>query len=125
MVVNAIVALPVMGAAPPWPRAPPASSLLAGLRKPPLQGVRHWSPGRMAGQKMGFFEGHAGRDIKGGCVTASASNGRRVSTWKSASAGHSQATAHVGSGPNGDHAGHCGEVIVGVSATRKKGVSGE
>src|SRR5712691_4682947 len=90
MVVNAIVALPVMGAAPPWPRAPPASSLLAGLRKPPLQGVRHWSPGRMAGQKMGFFEGHAGRDVKGGWVTASASNGRRVSTWKSASAGHSQ-----------------------------------
>src|SRR5260221_8309930 len=28
-----------------WPGAPPASSLLAGLSKPPLQGSRRWAQG--------------------------------------------------------------------------------
>ena len=33
----------------PWPRVSQASSLLAGLREPPLQNSRRWSPGNMAG----------------------------------------------------------------------------
>ena len=33
----------------PWPREPPASSLLVGLRKPPLQNPKHWNPGNMGG----------------------------------------------------------------------------
>ena len=41
----------------PWPRAVPASSVLAGLKKPPLQSSRHWSPGHMARQGTGA-KGH-------------------------------------------------------------------
>jgi len=37
----------------PWPRALLALSLLAGLRKPPLQGSRHWSPGIWKGSEQG------------------------------------------------------------------------
>ena len=41
-------ALPVVGAAPAMPRALPASGLLAGLIKPPLQHPRCWGLGHMA-----------------------------------------------------------------------------
>jgi len=34
----------------PWPRALPVSSLLVGLRKPPLHDSRCWSPGHRVGQ---------------------------------------------------------------------------
>ena len=41
----------------PWPRALPASDLLAGLRKPPLQHPRRWGPGRMV-EQGGSAKGH-------------------------------------------------------------------
>jgi len=54
----------------PWPRALPASDLLAVLIKPPLQHPRRWGPGRMAEQGGQVRKGTAWRGLAWGRRTA-------------------------------------------------------
>ena len=85
----AIVALPVVGAAPSMAEGTTSVEPAGGAEKAPTEALEPGAYGR-AGNRRGLLRWCVGKDVKGGWVTASTSNGRQVRTWKSASVGHSR-----------------------------------
>jgi len=101
--VTVIVTLPVVSATPSMAESTASIEPAGGAEKAPTARPEAWQPRAYGGQgRAGHLRWCAGR-----------AQGRVGECQHEALT----ATAHDGCGPNKDHAGHCGQAVVGTSAS--------